>query len=659
MLEPMRRGRSRVLWRYTPQASYRYSDGGPWCRTAEIYFANAEGLDSALAQALDSALGRWGAVEQRMFPSPVTQAVKYVTGEPGSVFFTLWPLVFRCKTRSCQTIHYYRDLDSLQSSNSALRCRECHRVGRASRLQQIPYVFVCLCGRIETPYVPPCRVDARHPIELIDRKGFRESFWRCKTCKTNVLPGKNVGLGFRKCSCGRTMRGMRLDDPQCYYAQTLNVVAIESHGLNIWKRNDRFDLFLAGSALELPCHERRHINDLASRQDATDPNQAVVEKTLRESLQKSGLSDLQIQKVVADLAAATGADVWRSYEKDIARFETLYLTADFARHRQTVEYVFVRDDKSCAPLSLDELLDHARDSADTQAQSRHRRELDLARTLGIRRLELIQELPLILAAYGYTRLLSGPFVTSIDAGGAESHASLRSFEPVDGKLPIYTAKNSTEALLFEIDPAALAAFLALNLEIELPVHDKDDASAWKAWLLETCPALFKAGEAHLRLFDAETQRGEEVSLPAALAFGVLHSLSHALKNTAHKFVGIDGDALAEYLFPAYASGLIYASANVEFTLGGIDSVFRSNLIQWLAAVRDYAGLCSFDPVCGSSGGACHACMYPKFGCQFFNRTVSRSFLVGGIIDGLERPIYGLWSHEVQELLARLGKEAAA
>jgi hypothetical protein len=131
-----------------------------------------------------------------------------------------------------------------------------------------------------------------------------------------------------------------------------------------------------------------------------------------------------------------------------------------------------------------------------------------------------------------------------------------------------------------------------------------------------------------------------------LVFGVLHTLSHVLKATAHNYVGIDADSLSEYLFPAQFSGLLYVSSHAEFTLGGIDSVFRANLTQWLGSARDYAGRCSFDPVCSTSGGACSACLYPKFGCGYFNRTLSRAFLYGGVVQGYSKLLIGYWSPEV-------------
>jgi hypothetical protein len=176
--------------------------------------------------------------------------------------------------------------------------------------------------------------------------------------------------------------------------------------------------------------------------------------------------------------------------------------------------------------------------------------------------------------------------------------------------------------------------------------------ALRAWLLGVLGYLADHGEAHFVLRPWERDR-IVVDQVAALAFGVLHTLSHVLKVTAHRYVGIDGDALAEYLFPAHMAGLIYASSQVTFTLGGIDAVFRSNLTQWLGSARDYAGVCSFDPVCEASGGACLACLYPKFGCAHFNRTVSRAFLVGGQVVGREEPVEGFWSVSVANRMEAL------
>ena len=123
----------------------------------------------------------------------------------------------------------------------------------------------------------------------------------------------------------------------------------------------------------------------------------------------------------------------------------------------------------------------------------------------------------------------------------------------------------------------MAAFLALNSHEKITSSATKSEQSIRAWLLEQCVPFIERGESHLVLMNYEQERGIVVHESSALVFGVIHTLSHVLKATAYRYVGIDGDAVSEYLFPAHLAGLLYASAHVEFTLGGIDSVFRSNM----------------------------------------------------------------------------------
>jgi hypothetical protein len=207
--------------------------------------------------------------------------------------------------------------------------------------------------------------------------------------------------------------------------------------------------------------------------------------------------------------------------------------------------------------------------------------------------------------------------------------------------------------MYELDPWRLAAFLQVNRIATPPPDARVSDAAIRAWLLMLSYPLVQFGESHFVLNSFETEAGKTVEPATAALFGALHSVSHVLKATAHRYVGMDADSLAEYLFPAHSTGLIYVSSHVAFTMGGIDSVFRANLTQWLGSAREYAGQCSFDPVCSHAGGACSACLYPKFGCHYFNRTVSRSFLFGGKALGLPEPIVGLWQPEVTSEAALL------
>ena len=424
----------------------------------------------------------------------------------------------------------------------------------------------------------------------------------------------------------------------------------EPKTLAAWENNEaKFGLLLFAAAIGLDVYNPNHIFELSvSSTSNMDLDRQLM--ATRDVLKGIGLSEAQVNEKLAEISAKAGFDPWAAYEEAVLPYEDVFLSGNYV-NRQTVEYVFVRDDKSCAPLDFSTLIVTARQAADRDLAQKREEDLSLAQGLGIAELRLIQQLPLVLAAYGYTRFLSDPYsCTNPDAKGATFSATLRSFEPLEDKIPIYAARNSTEGILISLDPVRAAAYLHLNLDLgTFQARDKDDVG-WRAWLLEHCQSLMTAGEAHLELFESERDAGGTVDAPSALLFGALHWLIHVLKATAHKFVGIDGDSLAEYLFPAHCSGLLYVARNVEFTLGGIDAVFRSNLSQWLGTARDYASVCSFDPVCLTSGGACHACLFPKFGCQHFNRSVSRAYLFGGYASGRSDRIIGYWSQETTELM---------
>jgi len=51
-------------------------------------------------------------------------------------------------------------------------------------------------------------------------------------------------------------------------------------------------------------------------------------------------------------------------------------------------------------------------------------------------------------------------------------------------------------------------------------------------------------------------------------------------------------------------------------------------------------------------------LYPKFGCSYFNRTVSRAFLYGGQILGHSKPVKGFWEVGVAEFASDLKKDSS-
>src|SRR5450759_4235777 len=77
MANEMKRGRSQVVWRYTPGATYRYNDSGAWCRTTEITLQDPKPLSGALASAVSNLLRSWQAISPDKYPDPIKQPQKY------------------------------------------------------------------------------------------------------------------------------------------------------------------------------------------------------------------------------------------------------------------------------------------------------------------------------------------------------------------------------------------------------------------------------------------------------------------------------------------------------------------------------------------------------------------------------------------------------
>lgn len=647
MKDEMKRGRSQVIWRYTPGATFRYNESGGWCRTTYVTLRDPAPLTGVLAEAITEALSRWNAIGPTGYPDPYLYPNKYEIGEPYQVMYTVWPTIFTC--RSCGQVHFYKDLAKLRQVNDWLGCITCK--GR-DRFRQVPYAFVCECGRIDS--ISMQKHEAGHPIELVNKGSFQESFWRCKICRKPLYRNAREGLGYRPCNCvKKSMRGILLEDSRVYYSQTIDLVEIEPAVLNKWKDNARFSDILLGAVLQIPAYEPIHLLDLAKWKPGEDDLSPEL-KVMRTLLIQKGMSEVDADAMVQQSAKQAGADPWVSYDRDLAPYRKITDRYPWRDCRRTKEYVFVRDEPSSVTISLEDLIAEAKSSGDLTSAQRLESERELAAQLGLVDLRVVQALPILLAGIGYTRYFASPRdIADTDGTGSAQQVVLRPYDSSNEKIPMYIARNTTEALFYNLDPWRLAAFLQVNTSITVPDEMTISTPAIRAWLLGQSDRLVKFGESHLVLRSFEKEAGVQVDEISALLFGVLHTISHVLKATAHRYVGIDDDSLAEYLFPAYTAGLLYASSHVSFTLGGVDAVFRANLTQWLGSARDYAGRCSFDPVCARSGGACLACLYPKFGCAYFNRTVSRSFLFGGNVPGRSQTLEGFWTPTIAEATRRL------
>jgi hypothetical protein len=633
----MRRAKSQVLFRYTPRKMFRYNETYGWCEVTSIEMRNTQDLSPALTEALWSMLHAWGAVQPDNYPDPKLFPNKYEMGEPYQVHYTLAPLVFTC--RVCKRVQYYGDVDTLTRKNYTLKCWNCRN---EETLVQVPYTFVHECGRSDSLFVP---AHLGHNTVMNNRGGFLESNWYCQTCnKPLTNPGKQ-GLGFRTCKCGKLMRGTTLQDPGVQHSRTLSLVDTQDGLLDKVEENAGLGSILLAGLLRTQNYKRNDFGDLLKPVQASQADPQRLD-ALREDLKSKGFTDpVQLEVVLSSMQShlvSPEAERQRRLQSDIQLLlgdESPYLEST-KTSRSLLEYLFVRDHPRMQATDLSTLLEQAVDRKDELTQERYQADKAVADRLGINLLQVLEKFPLLLAAYGFSRVYGNP--------QQNRTTTLRPFIADRPKIPIYAVRSTTEGFMFELDPWREAAWLIENRFVVPPTKPFSGECEVRLWLLNQKEIFLRQKEAHLELTPWEKEQGQQVQHTPALLFGLLHSVSHMLIMAAGTHVGFEADSLGEYLFPVSSAGVIYATGHQQFTLGGIVSAFKMNLSLWLDASYEAAQRCIYNPLCRTRGGACHACAHLRFSCPHFNRTQSRAFLVGGPMIGLEKELIGYWSPRVYQ-----------
>jgi len=632
----MSRAKSQVLFRYTPKSVFRYNETNGWCEVSSIEMKNIRSLPPALEEALYQVLLTWDAIQQDSFPDPRKFPHKYEVGEPYQVHYTLAPLVFVCK--QCKRVQWYENIDKLVKVNYFLNCRGCN--GKET-LVQVPYLYIHECGNADNIFIP--KHASGHVIVMNNRGRFQESNWYCETCKQSLTkPGKQ-GLGLRYCQCGpkKLKRGSTLQDPSVHYTRTISLVDTDDIILESATESPFLGESLLAALLRIANYHSQDFEDLLATTSTSSELQDKLELT-RQDLIAKGITDSKQLEMILDVMKSQMVSPQEDKQQRLQKEVHTLLGASFPliQHAQTsrplLEYVFVRDHPRMQSWKLSSLLSEAQKQDDELASTRYEKDKVKANQLGLTNVSVLEAFPLLLAAIGYSRVYQSP--------QSGSNTKLRPFITNRPKIPLYAVRSTTEALMFELDPWWEAAWLLENDLAEIPDTAFANECQLRLWLLQQREIFLQQKEAHLELLPWEKEKGYEMSNPGSAAlFGVLHSISHMLVIAATTQVGFEADSLAEYLFPVAGAGVIYATGHQEFTLGSIVSAFRMNLEYWLNTAYETAQRCIYDPLCKSQGGACHACSYLRFSCPHFNRTVSRSFLLGGPVDGLQRDVVGYWS----------------
>jgi hypothetical protein len=246
-----------------------------------------------------------------------------------------------------------------------------------------------------------------------------------------------------------------------------------------------------------------------------------------------------------------------------------------------------------------------------------------ARRLGLREVLVVSDLPVISATYGYTRRSFEPTYNELSAKSLSTQ--VRAFPSLNrdaarrlnrpdlaGAVPILAREGEHEGLFLSLDPQRVIQWLELN--------GKRLGNSEMPAIVRVMQALEDVDRYYDDIWDCPVRK---------YVFGLVHSLSHAVMRAASRFSGLERTSLSEYIFLPLLGAVVFDNSS-SFKLGGIETLVRDHLGDFLDELSDEAMTCLYDAQCIDHRGACHGCLHsPEISCRVFNHGLSRAFLIGG------------------------------
>ena len=513
----------------------------------------------------------------------------------------MYPKVFWCQNRKCGRVFDYTNSDGLPRET----CRECNQ----GKLVQLRFVKIHRCGSLQPLRPPFCRqCNSTNHMALDSRASERISNfrWICRQCNSvsSIFggycsecnwPGSNSKIRQMDVEVHRAGRA--------FYAHTavlLNIPHRQLDGffsLSDWPEITAAKFFnlpetlgkilvdyaaphSGGQADADPGLPAEDLDNLISRQMRGEitPKQFIAEvQRLREQKQQemqasspSGIASALVQKT------GVSKTTWKNSGQEML--------------------------EAVMPLE-------SSNPRDIFHQTPAFPSINLASRVGLSKLALVSDFPIITATYGYSR-----------AEYAPNECRLNSFPPdrdYGGKFPIFVDQVQADALILSLSAHRVWEWLARNgLTPSLP-SGSDPELSLRAYFV--------------RLFDdvplRETLKSD--CPEARMVFGLLHTLSHICVRQATLLCGLEQTSLSEYILPRALTFALYCNHRAGATIGALTALFEQSIDEWLTAILD-SRRCVYDPVCYNRECSCHACTHlPETSCRFFNINLDRAFLFSG------------------------------
>jgi hypothetical protein len=599
MTRTMNRGKQQVLFNYLPNRTFDFERVAAIARVVGVRGEPRTDLNvSVLLRRIADEARAWQeefrpALRDDVFRQPQ----RFVLLDPRSVQSELFPKVLWCQNSGCGRVFDFRHRNSLPN-----QCPSC----RQGRLVQLRHVKIHRCGALQ-PLLPPtcrqCHTSNHMALDTRDSERIANFRWVCRQCNTAL---SLFGGHCNECQWpDQSLRGMDIEvhrAGRAYYAHTTVL-------LNIPHR--RLDAFF--SLPEWPAVASAKFLGMAevANRDLTDYGTSDQQH----NTQSTGLSG-------ADLDALMRRRVSGELTPDQFVHEMQMLREEREREQQANSpsgIVISLTQRTGVPWSIWQRVGQEMLEAIMPMETGHPTELDLqnptdpssliARHMGISRLALVSDYPIITATYGFSRAEYQPNQCRLNPFPAHPDYG--------GKYPIFVDQVQADSLLLSLNPDRVIAWLEQNGCRPILPEGSDPNLARRAYFIQL---LSDTPTRETLLADRREVR---------MVFGLLHTFSHLSVRQAALLCGLDRTSLSEYLLPGALTFAIYCNHRFGATIGALTALFEQSLSDWLNAVRE-TRRCVYDPVCRDHASNCHACTHlAETSCRFFNLNLSRAFLFGG------------------------------
>lgn len=657
------RSKGQILHRFEPGAVATTPAG-----TAEItkHFARRKDkLSRDLRDAVDQELSRWQHCDSQMraFINKTADLVPVdITSVQGR----------RLKARECAKCRAIRNVELTEwRDRQDAPCHRCHH----PTLTEIPFVFAHADGTMVQLRPDPC---PEHSYEFLILERTALKRWRCK------IPGcvhtKQINLALFQTSIMRQssvveaveektgkppslmMTLSTVSDKKLQVVHSISRIDPTSN-INKFQSLDKPLNTLLAIYLGYGNWQGRSLIDLTEALRAlgqgTEIDQRELQQTL-EALKLAGLSEEQIQKFTSEKQKVqerdAGGPVVSELRQAMVRLssDTLKLLGNVETEREmrdrgqdlTIEQENARTLREQL-INRGVILDLKRENIDDSIQRLARigspfsLNLEVAKDnmrsqLGIMQVEIIQDLPIMHLAYGYTRLSHQPEAAVLWAFDREKF-DLAGDEPAGNWIPAPVYKLPTEALSFQFDSARILRWLRANNLAPDPATVPEPT----LWLLQ------RHSRIHSRSGPTFDDRLDQNFLIPWLVGSAIHSATHLMIRAIADQSSFGETALSEHLLLSLNQTIIFVNRLQEFSLGGLKTFFEQRLDQAFKSLLEEREDCMFDPYCEETlGGACAGCLHlPEVVCRLFNNALSRILLYGGDLsteveeDGSERTLW--------------------